>query len=72
MPRTSEPPELPGLDDGLRLLETEDRGRYAIHALVLEGQWLVTQDGTGLIGLGENPGRAVTLLLEDLNPDGAE
>jgi hypothetical protein len=35
MPRPSEPPERPGLDDGLRLLETEDRGRDAIHALVL-------------------------------------
>lgn len=36
MPRTSQPPELPGLDDGIRLLETEDRARYAIHALVLD------------------------------------
>lgn len=36
MPRTSQLPELPGLDDGVRLLQTEDRARYAIHALVLD------------------------------------
>lgn len=36
MPRTSQPPELPGFDDGIRLPETEDRARYAIHALVLD------------------------------------
>lgn len=36
MPRTSQPPEIPGFDDGIRLLETSDRARYAIHALVLD------------------------------------
>lgn len=36
MDRRTQTPELPGLNASINLLETEDRARYAIHALVLD------------------------------------